>query len=190
MFTSDSFTLDDDSTYYTLEWSPGSTPPAVFREASYAPSTHRFTNRILTADEAENLLEQMAGADPDNPYFEELPFVADTYRHVTGQTTGRDAEGVELSVRESGEGSDCDTCGWSEDTIELVVNPVTDEWRLSHRFGCYGGVGYTSDENTVDEVDKYLSALRPDEDRPNGRRILESLRLFLDVRESLVGSGA
>lgn len=46
-------------------------------------------------------------------------------------------------VNWTGEGSDCDTCGWNYDEAELEVYPSG--WVLRTRYGCYDGAFIVND---------------------------------------------
>lgn len=54
----------------------------------------------------------------------------------------------------TGEGIDCETCGWNVDEVSLEINGG--EWDLYTRYGCYGGARFGSDleSNLADVLDE------------------------------------
>jgi hypothetical protein len=81
---------------------------------------------------------------------------------MTDKILTRDSDDMLGGEVASGPGSDCETCGWSADVIE-VEEYEPGRWSVVERFGCTGGsavYGLTADEATARV--RALAVFRPE----------------------------
>jgi hypothetical protein len=91
-----------------------------------------------------------------------------------------DEDGTSYWEVSLGDDTDCDTCGMSWNSLELVTE-ADGQWTASLRYGCYGGLTVSSSDPHLDEQLRELFFLLSDfskwtaEDEKTLRELTRSL---------------